>query len=172
MRRRSQDPTLQCRRTPARTCVLALSTTFRCCSRSTRQRETAASVCRGRATPSSRWNPSSPAPPRPLAWWRIPSSRNRKQQTPEQQKCDGQHEQQAVEAIEDAAVPGNDVRAVLDTSFALEQRLCEVAGLGGSADDNREEHSALDRERKLRVRHQNEAHVKEANQDGDRQPPE
>ena len=47
-----------------------------------------------------------------------------------------QREEQRVDPVEHAAVPGNEVRAVLHARLALEHRLHQVADLAGDADDD------------------------------------
>src|SRR5206468_9605270 len=93
------------------------------------------------------------------------SLRDGQQQATQQQEGDRHHEKKAVEAIENSAMSGNDARAVLDAGFTLEQRFSQIAGLSSDADDNREQHGTLNRQTELGVGHEDEPHVKKANDD-------
>src|SRR5947199_410797 len=65
-----------------------------------------------------------------------------------------EHEEQTVETIENAAVSGNDARAVLDSHFTLEERLRQIADLRRDADDRPEENESpgIELEAQLRRR--------------------
>src|SRR5207248_2371298 len=79
--------------------------------------------------------PLHPTIPPPSAF-RLPPSAYcpYSRQRPRQVVGRGDDDEQAVEAVEDAAVAGDDRAAVLDPGLALQQRLGEVAELAESAE--------------------------------------
>ncbi|MCU0619713.1 MAG: hypothetical protein MUF40_07450 [Gemmatimonadaceae bacterium] len=69
---------------------------------------------------------------------------------------DGEHEEHAVDPVEEAAVAGQERRGVLDPRLALEERLDEIADLRDERDDDAEEDDPPRREAELRVRDEQE----------------
>ena len=97
---------------------------------------------RCRARTRSAVVPIEPVEPR-MATPRVLTGRSGCGEPPEQEQIrDREHEDQAVEPVQDAAVARDDPRAVLHAAFPLEQRFEQVADLRGDADDGTEQKRA------------------------------
>ena len=72
--------------------------------------------------------------------------------------------------IEDSTMSRDNARAVLQPRFALQQRLGEISGLCRDTHHNGKEHRALNREAKLRVGHEYESHVEQADDNSQTEP--
>ena len=55
---------------------------------------------------------------------------------PSDQQTENRRGDQSIDAIEDAAVAGNEVACVLEAGAALQGRFVEIADLGGDAEDD------------------------------------
>ena len=55
---------------------------------------------------------------------------------PEEEGHEGQREEEAINAVEDTTMAGNDIARVLDTDTTLDHRLEEVTPRSGDGDDD------------------------------------